>query len=460
MTILVYPSHTMRDIIVPDSVAIDELRRVVETIEPISAPVPHKAPPVEVDLSKYLRYIRWQGGDGCWGYSLLSVWDIMNEVACPNSPNLSLNLGLFLHRRRDLWERQGGIYSPDERFHKKGNCLFNISTDFENELNKSQISKKLKDTFAAQGFPLPNNPKLKKPIDCKWQGRHYCEWAVYDEKWQYIFYIRKEDKKLNVCKPLIQWSGMSFGCTTEGTELTNPTTRWTGNWAFEGTNEAYNYRLADDVKKITVSSSEFLKWLAGDKPIQLEIYGKDWGHFVAVVGYDSVKKTFKYVNSAGDRWEKDGFGIFTFNDIDNGKTNWCTIGNAYVIDIIPPRSIPAARIRVTTPKDGGRRMNVNLWLSVEDSPLSKRKIWPPCDSGDDSRNLHYTVRLPSSFIWPPSPSNRLVLDLYDSGAFSERGGTLEEFAAAFGGHVVKCTELSKKGPVSFKARQLLRFYIP
>ena len=378
MTMPEYMPHTMRDIIVPDSVAIEELHRFAETIELISAPVPYKAPPVEVDLSKYLHYIRWQGGEGCWGYSLLAIWDIMNEMKCPFSPNLSLNLGLFLHRRRDLWEKQGGINSPDGRFHKK-------------------VGEK--------------------------------------------------------------WMDQSFGCTTEGTEITNPTIRWTGWWTYEGVNEADNYRLESDIKKITVSSSEFLKWLANKHPIQLEIYGKDWGHVVAVVGYDSVKKTFKYVNSAGDRWGKDGFGIFTFNDIDNGKTNWCTIGNSYVIDIVPPRPVPAARIRVTTPENGGCRINIILWLSVEDSPLPKRKIWPPCDSGDDSRNLHYTVRLPSEFIWPPSPSNRLVLDLYDSGAFSESGGTLEEFTAAFGGHVVKCSELSK-GPVSFKAREHRRFYIP
>src|SRR5512139_457202 len=65
----------------------------------------HRAPPVVVDFRPNLRYVRWQGGEGCWGYSVLSVWDIMNDLACPFSPNLSLNLGLFKHRRRDLWEK-------------------------------------------------------------------------------------------------------------------------------------------------------------------------------------------------------------------------------------------------------------------------------------------------------------------------------------------------------------------
>lgn len=371
-------THMMDDIIIPDSLVLEQVRQFARTIRPLSAPVPHKAPPAKVDLSKYLHYIRWQGGEGCWGYSLLSVWDIMNELVCPYSPDLSLNLGLFLHRRRDLWEKQGGINSPDGRFHKKVG---------------------------------------------------------------------------------LKWMDQSFGCTTEGTELTNPTTRWTGNWTEEGVNEADNYRLASDVKKITVSSSEFVKWLANGHPIQLEYYGKNWGHVVAVVGYDNAKNTFTYVNSAGDRWGQDGFAKFTFNEINNKKSGPISIGNAYILNIVPPKPVPASRIRVTTPKVGGRRLNINLWLSMEDSSVPKRKIWPPCHSGDNSRNLHYTVRLPAELIWPPSPGNRIALDVYDSGALSDTGGTLEEFTAAFGGNIVKCSKLSQ-GPITFKPHEHRRFYIP
>ncbi|KYK31233.1 MAG: hypothetical protein AYK19_04120 [Theionarchaea archaeon DG-70-1] len=371
--------RTVQDIIVPDRVVFEELDRIAKTTEAISVPVAIRAPPSKVDLSKYLHYIRYQGGDGCWGYSLLAVWDIMNEMACPYSPNLSLNLGLFIHRRRDLWEKQGGINSPDGRFHSK---------------NKGH-----------------------------------------------------------------KWLELSFGCTTEGTEPTIPSVRWTGWWTKEGVNEADNYRLKKDIQKITVSSQQFINWLAAGHPIQLTIVGKDWAHVIAVVGYDSVKKTFTYVNSSGDRWGKNGFGEFTFSEVDKKKSGLVNMGDAWIIHVIPSRPVPAARIRVTTPEDGGRRMNVNLWLSVEGSPLPKRKIWPAWEWADSSRSLHYTVRLPSEFIWPPSQNNCLVLDLHDSGAFSETGGTLEEFTAAFGGHVMKCSGLSK-GPVSFKAHEHKRFYIP
>lgn len=366
-----YSARLAADVIVPDSVVLDELRRRMEDVQPVPAPVyAVAAPPVDVDLSRNLRYIRCQGGEGCWGYSLLAIWDIMNEMACPYSPNLSLNLGLFLHRRRDFWEAKGGINSPDGRFHKA------VGT---------------------------------------------------------------------------QWLEQSFGWTTEGTELTHPSTRWTGGWTDEGINEANNYRLASGAKKITVSSVDFMQWLASGRPIQLE----DDGHVIAVIGYNATNKTFRFVNSYGDRWGDNGFSNYRFNQIDNKQGIWGALGNAYIIEIVPPRPVPAARIWFKHTN----RMDVNLWLSVENSPHPKRKIWPTHDWGDNSRNLYYTVRIPSEFIWPPSTGNRLILDLYDSAQFSETGGRVEEFTVAFGKHVLICPQLAS-GPVTFGPREHKRFSIP
>jgi hypothetical protein len=116
--------------------------------------------------------------------------------------------------------------------------------------------------------------------------------------------------------------------------------------------------------------------------------------------------------------------------------------------------VPAARIAFKH----NDRANVNLWLGVEDSPHRRNKIWPP-GWNDNSCNLRFTVRLPSEFIWPPSKDNRLVLDLYDAATYSKTGGKLEEFTAAFGGHVFKCSQLSS-GLISFKAREHLRLTIP
>ncbi|MGD2110441.1 MAG: hypothetical protein PVI86_13760 [Phycisphaerae bacterium] len=363
------------------------------------APVPalQKAPPAKVDLSEHLHYIRMQTGGGCWSYALLAVWDIMNEMACPYSPNLSMNLPLWVHRMEDLWRNADGFH--EDSAHQ----------------------------------PLP--PGLFLP-----DGRFI-----------------KEDKKRGKGSRVTEEFHVIFGNTTEGTDLTHH--QWTGGWPFEAANEASNYRLASKLIPIApVSSSAFINLLAGGHPIRAKIPG----HFVAIVGYDAAKQVFKYVNSSGDKWGDGGFAHYTFSQIDNKNP----VTEAHYIKIIPPKPVPAARIAF---KHKINRLNVELWLSVEDSWLPKKKIWPhlqPMRLSDsyvewdeNSRNLRYTVRLPSELIWPPSPGSRVVLDLYDSGAYGDLGGTLEEFTAAFGGEIVPCTQLSS-GPVSFKVREHKRFYVP
>ncbi len=361
--------------------------RVRKNIKSATAPFPDlplEKLPKQVDLSKYLYYVRKQWG-GCWGYSMLAVWDIMNEIACPYSPNLSFRLWRTLHSRLGLSKKAGGVFSPDGRFHKiKGGGL---------------------------------------------------EWGKH---------------------PFFQ----TFGCTTEGTEPTlhgHPSLWQDTGWSREGINEADNYRLEAEPRKIQVDSSEFIRWLSDFHPIRVS----GGVHVVAVVGFDRIAETFKFVNSAGDKWNGDGYGTFTFNQLDNHEHLWFLggpIGDAQILKkwrkVAAPRPVPAARIAFAH----SDRANVQLWLSVEDSPHPRSKIWSH-GWDDNSRNLSLTVRLPDEFIWPPSQRNRLILDLFDTGEFSKGGGTLKEFTAAFGGHTVSCSALSKMA-VSFGTREHLRFTIP
>jgi hypothetical protein len=73
--------------------------------------------PDSVDLFKYLRFKRWQEGGECWACSQHAVWDIMNEMASPFSPNLSMRHQVGLLVLRALLEPEGGLFSPDGRFH-------------------------------------------------------------------------------------------------------------------------------------------------------------------------------------------------------------------------------------------------------------------------------------------------------------------------------------------------------
>jgi hypothetical protein len=96
------------------------------------------AEPTTVDLSPYVHLVRRQGGAGCWGYSTVAVWDIMNEMACPFSPNMSMRIWMMLHRRRELWESQNGMFTPDGRFHGFVNPEYGFLQSFGNTTEGSE----------------------------------------------------------------------------------------------------------------------------------------------------------------------------------------------------------------------------------------------------------------------------------------------------------------------------------
>lgn len=389
-----------------DAQVFAEMSILAKEIKPASEPPTHPAPPTVVDLGQHLHFVRRQGGSGCFAYALLAAWDIMNEIACPYTPNLAIAPWMFFHRRRDIWEKLGGVVTRDGRF-----------------------------------VPLKTGPEFG------------------------FFQV--------------------FGNPTEGTEMagysTNP---WCGltnlnvgpstlkkhpaiGWTTEGINESHEYRLSGWPQPLAkVNSEALVTQLAAGRPMRIEIPSQN--HYVALVGYNYAAKTFTFVDSAGDRRHTGGFGTYSFAQIDHPQNP--LIGKAEVINIMPPRPVPAARIRFSHTD----RMNVGLWLSVEGSPIPKRQIWPPPqlhDDGDESRhqsrwfpwddnsnNLHYTVRLPSELMWPPSKGQRLILDLHDSAVITNTGGQLDEFTAAFGGDVIKCKALDQ-GPAQFAALSHQQFFI-
>jgi hypothetical protein len=217
-------------------------------------------------------------------------------------------------------------------------------------------------------------------------------------------------------------------------------------------NEANNYRLKSEPQGIEISAQSFVNSLADGKPIRL---GYD-AHFIAVIGYDKGKQEFKYVNSWGEKWNNGGLGTLTFAEIDNRQIDnpWLdkhTISSAEVVDIHPPKPVPVARIHIKHTD----RSNVHLWIGAEDSPHPRSQIWPH-GWNDRCANLHFTVRLPSEFIWPPSATNRVVLELYDAGTYSQSGGELVEFTAAFGLHTFGASQL----PTKFKTGDHLHINIP
>jgi len=220
-------------------------------------------------------------------------------------------------------------------------------------------------------------------------------------------------------------------------------------------NEASNYKLASLPRNIDVSADSFISALSQNKSIRLGIsWLPDGGHFEAVVGYDKKKQTFKYVNSDGDKWGDNGFSTYTFAEINAKKSGNLSLDTGEVIDVVPPKPVPAARIQFHHADRG----NVHLWIGAENSAKPPHKIWPHCWD-DNSRNLDFTVRLPAGFVWPPLPENRVYLDLFDAGTYSHTGGSLVGFTAAFGGDVRPCAKL-QAGPLKFATGEFHRTYLP
>jgi hypothetical protein len=75
----------------------EELIRILgnRSATALPMPVPLQPIPKAIDYSQYIHFVREQGAWGCFAYSLAACMDILNEMKCPYSPNISVN--------RQLW---------------------------------------------------------------------------------------------------------------------------------------------------------------------------------------------------------------------------------------------------------------------------------------------------------------------------------------------------------------------
>jgi hypothetical protein len=360
--------------------------------------------PDNVDLSKHLRYIQSQpyGGGGCWGYSGLMCWDIMNEMASPFSPNLSCKLWLNLHSRRDLWEEKDGIWIPPPpkyTYHKVVSKIgpeYWLFESFGNITEGTEMAFGVYPYFGPypridwhlQGLLEAGNYKLRS-------APHYIEEDSHDS------FIGLLATGYPISISLGPPVGVGHVVTIVGYDTDSGTFRFVNPW--------------------------------GDK----------WGS----KGFSTF--TFE---------EIDNNRIKSIADFKDWK-----IDGASVFDIIPPKQVPVALISF---HHDFLRSNVTLWLSVEHNGRRyiQRRIWFR-NVPDNSRNLSYTVRLPRELIWPPSSENSLVLDLYDSSDIVPPWGKptpvgeITEFAAAFKGEIIKSSDLNN-GPIRFKQQGHLVLHIP
>jgi hypothetical protein len=105
-----------------------ELRQIC--LNARALPPPEKLPkliPKIVDYSPHLRFIRHQGAWGCGMFAQVACWDIMNDLACPYSPNLSVNRLLWGFLREQGFKEpipglKGDTYQNQNQYAVKVGC--------------------------------------------------------------------------------------------------------------------------------------------------------------------------------------------------------------------------------------------------------------------------------------------------------------------------------------------------
>lgn len=362
--------------------------------------------PPWVDYTPYIPFVRHQGAWGCAMFSKAACWDICNNRVCPNSPNLSVN--------RQLW-----IQLAQVRVDQVAELLqaLNIHPADVNEAAWQQA-------FGVSGGFKGFSHFVRNPF-----GESYT---------RDIGYLR------------------GTGAPSESCELTDTDAVQTP--PRESQYELFNYRMKG-FTPIKVDANEFRKGLTIG-PMRITI--QNGKHSVALIGYDDAAQRFKFINSAGDRWND-----WTFNAVDGyGYIPYAQLAQhvqgAEIYEFYPPRSVPTATVRLQSQY----RQDVYIWLGIEGLPYAKR-IWPDGQRSDDSRNLTFTVTLPRGFHWPPGRGNRLFLEVFDCGAHSPGGGTID-FSAAFCEQIylrhhdqpVNMNAVHMVAPVAFKSHQATRMWLP
>lgn len=350
-----------------------------------------------VDLSKYITYHRVQGGPGCWGYATLACWDVLNEIAAPNAPNLSMNLWLRLHALGDLWRASGVVVVPDGRF----------------------LSMR-----KADGTPVPGP-----------------EWG--DPPFFNTFGNTTEGTE-----PHVADLRLIGGFTSEGTnEARNyrlarePTPIAVSTVSFKAElNQKHPIRVEtspgggqghvqailgydDTTQKFKILDS------SGD-----QAYGADGAyHFLAYADADAQQMP--------------GWGsISAAYTIQIVPPKPVPAAEVWI-----EHNTTRTNTNLWLSAQGSLQPKRKIWPAQETGePLP-----------DPSRTLHYKVPLPREIEWPPSPGGRAVLDLYDSNrtALGAGGGRIRAFRAAFGLHVVESAALAG-GPIAFGPNDHLQLTIP
>ncbi len=193
--------------------------------------------------------------------------------------------------------------------------------------------------------------------------------------------------------------------------------------------EAKRYRISDTSDPITPTVSTLKSLLVSKGPIWAAGTIGGVGHCIAIVGYDDAQNAFRFINSWGDTWNGDGYGLIPYNQVSQ-MLSYVTYFTNKPTERAGTPDAYTARIRV---HHQNLRSELTVCVGVE--RLKPTIIWDrPNETGppqDWNKNLDIDVPLPSyaASYWPPSPNNRWYVQITD-GNKNGQSAVVEEVTLA------------------------------
>jgi len=177
------------------------------------------------------------------------------------------------------------------------------------------------------------------------------------------------------------------------------------------------------------------------------------GHCIALVGYDDSQNAFRFINSRGDRWNGDGYGLIPYSQVQQ-TLSYVTYFTDRPSERAGTPDAFTARIRVHH-----QNLRSELTVAVGGEGKPPMIIWDrPNETGppeDYNKDLDIDVPLPdyAAAHWPPSSGNLWYVQVTD-GDPDGKAATVEEVTLA------RLTKSGSKDMTEVRRPHMKTFSIP
>lgn len=193
--------------------------------------------------------------------------------------------------------------------------------------------------------------------------------------------------------------------------------------------QAKRYRMSDTSDPVTPTVGALKSLLVSKDPLWACGTIGGTGHCIALVGYDDSQNAFRFINSWGDRWNGDGYGLIPYSQVQQ-TLSYVTYFTNRPSERAGTPDAYTARIRV---RHQHLRNELTVAVGLEGEP--PMIVWDrPNETGppeDYNKDLDIDVPLPeyAASHWPPSSGNLWYVKVAD-GDPNGKAATVEEVTLA------------------------------